>query len=138
MSHHLPGMPPHDPAIWADFLALCGFGGRLTGTPGEIAARNWAAGRLAAIAPGCVSRQPTPYLGWRCTDGSLHLVDGEKLDSVPLLCWAVRPRLGWNLQWWIAVAARQRIFAPPGPTCRAGRCWCAMNTCSRRTRCIAG
>jgi hypothetical protein len=97
MSHHLPGMPPHDPAIWADFLALCGFGGRLTGTPGEIAARNWAAGRLAAIAPGCVSRQPTPYLGWRCTDGSLHLVDGEKLDSVPLLCCGGTPAAGLEL-----------------------------------------
>jgi hypothetical protein len=43
MPNSLPDTIPDDPELWPDFLSLCAFGGRLTGAPGEIAARDWAA-----------------------------------------------------------------------------------------------
>ena len=95
--HSLPNAPPRDPALWTDFLTLCGFGGRLTGSPGEVAARDWAAERLADIAPGGVSRQPTPYLGWRCLESNLS-VGGATLEATPLLCGASTPEGGLELE----------------------------------------
>lgn len=96
MSGRLPLIPPYDPELWTDFVALCKFGGRLTGSPSEMAARSWAAGRLAAI--GRVSREVTPYLGWRCIQSSLCLVNGEMLNAKPLLCSGGTPGSGLVLQ----------------------------------------
>lgn len=73
MPNSLPDTIPDDPELWPDFLFLCAFGGRLTGTPGEIAARDWAAKRLAAIHPDRVSRETTPYVGWISSDARVLL-----------------------------------------------------------------
>jgi len=94
----LPTMPPQDPELWTDFLALCGFGGRLTGSPGEVAARDWAAQRLGAIAGGRVRREATPYLGWRCNESHLRLADGTSLEATPLLCSGGTPDSGLMLE----------------------------------------
>lgn len=96
MSGRLPLTPSYDPELWADFVALCGLGGRLTGSPSEAAARDWAAGRLADI--GRVSREVTPYLGWRCTESSLSLTNGERLEAIPLLCSGSTPENGVSLE----------------------------------------
>lgn len=94
MPARLPHAAPQDPQLWSDFLALCDFGGRLTGSPGEASARDWAAGRLAAINPDRVSREMVPYLGWRCTGCHLQLSSGEPLEAMPLLCSGSTPDEG--------------------------------------------
>ncbi len=43
--------------------AICGFGGRLAGTPGEAQAMAWAVARLGDIGPS--RRIEVPYAGWR-------------------------------------------------------------------------
>jgi hypothetical protein len=87
MPNSLPDTIPDDPELWPDFLSLCAFGGRLTGTPGEIASRDWAAKRLAAIHPDRVSRETTSYVGWTCSDARVLLLpDGEPLEARVLLC----------------------------------------------------
>ncbi|MDR3538774.1 MAG: M28 family peptidase [Acetobacteraceae bacterium] len=85
MPQSLPMTVPADPALWSDFLALCDHGGRLTGTCGEVAARDWAAGRLAAIPGGRLSREPTRYDGWHCSACRL-LIGDEALEATALLC----------------------------------------------------
>jgi hypothetical protein len=99
MPNGLPDALPDDPALWPDFLSLCGFGGRLTGTPGEIAAREWAAKRLAVIGPDRVSREPTPYVGWTCSDARVLLLPiGEPLEANVLLCCGDTPAEGLDLE----------------------------------------
>src|SRR4051794_27653488 len=98
MPNGLPDTIPDDPGLWPDFLSLCAFGGRLTGAPGEIAARDWAAKRLAAIHPGTVGREPTPYVGWTCSDARVLLLpEGEPLDSNVLLCCGGTPAEGLDV-----------------------------------------
>jgi len=43
MLNDLPHTLDCDPALWQDFVTLCRFGGRVTGTPGEAAARDFEA-----------------------------------------------------------------------------------------------
>ena len=74
-----------DPALRADFLALCGFGGRLAGSPGEAQAMEWAVKRLGAIAPG-VKLLQVPYDGWRCLGSALHLLDAKGQPVQALRC----------------------------------------------------
>jgi len=75
-----------DRFLWPDFLALCGFGGRLAGSPGEQAARDWAAGRLAAVPGGTLRRDPVRYAGWTCHSARLtELATGHDLAVTPLL-----------------------------------------------------
>jgi len=69
----------------------------LTGSPGEVTSRDWAAGRLAAINPDHVRREVVPYLGWRCRECHLHLSNGEPLDASPLLCSSSTPNGGLTL-----------------------------------------
>lgn len=73
-----------DPELWDDFHALCGFGGRLAGTPGEAAAQRWVLARLQAIAPHA-QQQKVPYDGWRCDKAALVLADahGTALHALP-------------------------------------------------------
>src|SRR5258708_8462921 len=95
----LPATIPDDPELWPGFLALCAFGGRLTGEPGEIAWRDWAAKRLAAIHPGGVSREPTPYVGWTCSDARVLLLpEGEPLEANILLCCGDTPPEGLDVE----------------------------------------
>src|SRR5436305_1408715 len=99
MPNGLPDTIPDDPELWPDFLALCAFGGRLTGAPGEIAARDWAALRLAAIHAGGVQREPTSYVGWTCSDARVLLLpDCEPLDSNVLLCCGDTPAEGLDVE----------------------------------------
>ncbi len=87
-----------DDALWSDFNALCDFGGRLSGLPGERRARDWAAGRLAAIPGGTLRRDPVRYAGWRC--GRANLIDvssGQALAVAPLLGAASTPPGGLTL-----------------------------------------
>jgi aminopeptidase YwaD len=89
----------NDDELWSDFLALCSFGGRLAGTPGEKNARDWAACRLAAIPHGEVIRHPTAYTGWSCSLSELHLLpSGDRLDATALLTSAETPAGGLDLE----------------------------------------
>lgn len=97
MPNRLPDVLDHDHAVWADFHALCGFGGRLTGSPGEAAARDWAVERLAAIGAGRLSREPTPYVGWQALASRLELAGSEVVDATPLLYSAGTPDGGLEL-----------------------------------------
>ncbi|WPB55725.1 M28 family peptidase [Xylophilus sp. GOD-11R] len=83
----------HDPALMADFGALCAFGGRLAGTPEEAAAMAWAIARMAEIG-GEVRRVEVPYDGWRCLSASLALEGGATLACKPLLRSASTPAEG--------------------------------------------
>ncbi|WP_459614846.1 M28 family peptidase [Bordetella sp. 2513F-2] len=75
-----------DAALMDDFLAICGFGGRRSGSGQDEAAMDWALERLRAVAPG-VRRLAVPYDGWTCRRASLALLeaDGEQ----PLACHAL-------------------------------------------------
>lgn len=99
MPNGLPDTIPDDPELWPDFLSLCAFGGRLTGAPGEIAARDWATKRLAAIHPDRVSRETTPYVGWTCSDARVLLLpEGAPLEANVLLCCGDTPPEGLDLE----------------------------------------
>lgn len=88
-----------DRALWPDFLGLCGFGGRLAGSPGERAARDWAAGRLAAVPGGTLRRDPVRYAGWTCRNARLvELATGQDLAATPLLAAAGTPAGGLTLE----------------------------------------
>lgn len=63
-----------DAALMDDFRAICGFGGRLSGSGQDEAALDWALGRLREIGAGRVSRLAVPYDGWRCLGASLSLI----------------------------------------------------------------
>ena len=98
MTKDLPLHVDTDPALWQDFLELCDFGGRLAGSPSEIMAREWAAGRFSAIEGGKLSRQPTPYVGWQCSKADVTLPSGETLETTPLLCCAATPPSGLEIE----------------------------------------
>ncbi|WP_170149770.1 M28 family peptidase [Rhodoplanes roseus] len=79
-----------DRALWADFETLCGFGGRVAGSPGEQAALDWALGRLTDIADSAGTPAPhawpVAYAGWHCRDARLiDLGSGRALACTPLL-----------------------------------------------------
>ena len=88
-----------DPLLWPDFLALCSFGGRLAGSPGEQAARDWAARRFAAVPGGTLRRDPVRYAGWTCHGVRLtELATGRDLAVTPLLAAASTPAGGLTLE----------------------------------------
>lgn len=88
-----------DPELWSDFIALCGWGGRLAGTPGESQARAWCAERLASISPAAVRRDATPFAGWTCHEARLTEIGSRiDLDGVPLLGTASTPAGGIELE----------------------------------------
>jgi hypothetical protein len=78
-------------ALWADFTALCDFGGRLCGTEGERAALDWAAERGAAAAGVTVREVPVHYSGWRGISAVLVLPGGAVARCHPLLRSAATP-----------------------------------------------
>jgi len=77
-----------DARLMDDFHALCGFGGRLSGSGQDDAAMDWALQRMLAVAPGA-QRLDAPYDGWRCRQASLQWLDGQgqatALPCKPLL-----------------------------------------------------
>lgn len=72
-----------DPHLWSDFDAICGFGGRLAGTPSCEAAFGFVADRLAAIGP--VRNAPTRYHGWSLDAVRITTPDGVEIPSLPLV-----------------------------------------------------
>jgi hypothetical protein len=88
-----------DQALWEDFLTLCSFGGRLTGSASERSARDWAAGRLAAVPGATLRREPVAYPGWTCRTARLtDLATGQDLAVAPLLAAAATPPGGLTLE----------------------------------------
>jgi aminopeptidase YwaD len=88
-----------DLELWPDFLSLCDLGGRLAGSPSERAARDWAAGRLAAILGGSLRRDAVAYTGWSCRSFALtELPTGRDLQATPLLGAAATPPKGLTLE----------------------------------------
>ena len=86
-----------DADIWSDFQHLCDFGGRLTNTPGEIAARDWAVSRMQTL--GSVRRDAVEYGGWTCRSARLvHCNSGMELAAAPLLVAAPTPTEGLELE----------------------------------------
>ena len=83
-SRHWLDAAQNDPALMADFHALCAFGGRLAGTPEEAAAMAWAIERMGEIG-GRTRRVEAGYDGWRCLSSSLRLENGTALACKPLL-----------------------------------------------------
>jgi hypothetical protein len=82
-----------DPALAADFAALCDCGGRLQGS--DSAARGFALvqDRLAAIGP--VQDEPVPYAGWTCREARVtDIASGRDLACAPLLGAAATPPEG--------------------------------------------
>jgi len=73
-------MPSPDP--WADFQSLCGFGGRLQGTPGCDAAFDFVKRRLGAL--GEVLEAPTRYHGWTL-DALRVTAQGAALPALALI-----------------------------------------------------
>ena len=82
----------NDPALMADFNALCAFGGRLAGSGEDERAMQWALGRLREIGPR-VTHLQVPYDGWRCKRAGLTLLGSSDvaLACQPLLRSAQSP-----------------------------------------------
>jgi len=59
-------------ALWCDFEALCGCGGRFCGSESEKKAISYLKDRLEASFPGQWSSLPMPFDGWRRTGQSLE------------------------------------------------------------------
>ncbi len=78
-----------------DFLAICEFGGRRSGSGQDSAALDWALGRLKSVAPN-VRRLEVPYDGWRCVQAHLQLLGptAALLACNPLLRSASTPPQG--------------------------------------------
>jgi aminopeptidase YwaD len=68
--------------LWTDFQRLCGFGGRLQGTPGCDAAFDFVKGRLGAL--GEVQEAPTQYHGWTL-DALRVTAEGAALPALALI-----------------------------------------------------
>lgn len=77
-----------DAGLHADLTALCGLGGRLSGTDSERAAVAWLERRLADAAGRPVRRHPVAYAGWRstrCTVERIGASRAEPLAAQPLV-----------------------------------------------------
>jgi len=76
-----------DPALLADFAALCDCGGRLAGTDSERAAIALLKERGAAATGRPATSLPARYGGWRATDARLELVSagGMAVPCHPLV-----------------------------------------------------
>ncbi|MBU4609744.1 M28 family peptidase [Achromobacter sp. GG226] len=85
-----------DAALMDDFLALCAFGGRRSGTGQDEAAMAWALTRLQGLG-GTIGSTSVPYDGWTATHASLTLGEGAAetaLACYPLLRSASTPEGG--------------------------------------------
>ncbi|MBV7486691.1 M28 family peptidase [Bordetella sp. BOR01] len=72
-----------DAQLMDDFQALCGFGGRLSGSGQDAAAMDWALRRMQATG-GDVQKLDVPYDGWRCLHASLELQDSQgRVQALP-------------------------------------------------------
>jgi len=73
-------------ALWLDFLALCGFGGRLAGSSSEAAAIAWLRRQLAEVPGGLPRVDMVDYAAWRCERAELvEAASGASLGCTPLL-----------------------------------------------------
>ena len=83
-----------DAELWRDFVALCDFGGRLSGTEGERQALAFLRKR-GAQASGVTCRSvPVAYQGWRAGDAHLVLADGTVALCHPLVRSVATPSAG--------------------------------------------
>jgi hypothetical protein len=81
-----------DPLLWADFQALCDFGGRMAGTTSEVAALDFVQQRLAAVPGAAVRAEPVVYSGWTCRTAVLtDARTGAAFPCTPLLGTAATP-----------------------------------------------
>src|SRR6185436_18329003 len=80
-----------DSSLFAEFNALCDFGGRRAGAESERRALTWLLGKLSAMAstagggPARFRSEPITYAGWTPGTCSLSLADGTPLVVHPLL-----------------------------------------------------
>jgi aminopeptidase YwaD len=76
-----------DSSLFADFNALCDFGGRRAGTESERRAIDWLRGKLSSMGGtgGTLRSEPVTYAGWTPGHCSLTLEDGTPLVVNPLL-----------------------------------------------------
>lgn len=85
-----------DPGLWADFDAICGFGGRLQGTPSCDAAFDFVAARMAELGP--VEEAPTRYYGWSLDSVRVATPDGAEIPALPLVGSVSTPEEGIELE----------------------------------------
>ena len=78
-----------DSSLFADFNALCDFGGRRAGTESERRAIDWLRQKLSTMG-GTFRSEAVTYAGWTPGPCSLSLVDGETAGT----SLAVNPLLG--------------------------------------------
>jgi aminopeptidase YwaD len=85
-----------DSSLFADFNALCDFGGRRAGTESERQAIVWLREKLSAMGGtgGRLRSEPVTYAGWTPGTCSLSLADGTPLVVNPLLGTQSTPREG--------------------------------------------
>jgi aminopeptidase YwaD len=81
-----------DAALMNDFLKICAFGGRRSGSGQDDAAMAWALEQLAPYAP-VVQHLQVPYDGWKCLHASLSFA-GDTLPIHALLRSQDTPREG--------------------------------------------
>jgi aminopeptidase YwaD len=87
-----------DAALMDDFIKICSFGGRRSGSGQDSEALDWALGRLQEIATNA-KRVDVPYAGWRCVKSSLLLINHAiQLQCNPLLRSASTPPEGIKLE----------------------------------------
>src|SRR5262249_9109488 len=82
------------PELWRDFAALCGFGGRLSGTDSEQQALAFLHERGAETSGVACRVVPVPYQGWRGRDARLVLEGGSAAPCHPLVRPVATPSTG--------------------------------------------
>lgn len=85
-----------DAGLWSDFDAICGFGGRLQGTPSCAAAFDFVAERMGALGP--VEEAPTRYYGWSLDRMRATTPDGAEIPALPLVGSVSTPEEGIELE----------------------------------------
>ena len=81
MSHSKPELPPIDGAAAVRHVeALCGFGDRFVGEPGDALAEEYVAAELAALGLE-LERTPVTLPSWREDHCELRLADGTVLEA---------------------------------------------------------
>jgi aminopeptidase YwaD len=96
--HDFLGRIAGDLQLFRDFEALCGFGGRLSGTEGERLALDYVTERgAAATGVPCLSL-PVAYVGWRSVTAGLMLGDGTRAACHPLVRSVATPDTGLSAE----------------------------------------
>jgi Zn-dependent M28 family amino/carboxypeptidase len=83
-----------DRELFADFEALCDFGGRLSGTESERLALDYVAARGGEATGVACRTLPVPYTGWRCRAAALTLSNGAAAPCHPLVRSVATPEGG--------------------------------------------